>query len=321
MQLNELALRRCQPLLERSEEFGVGRLRDETGACILDCGVDAPGGLASGVELAEVCLAGLGQVALVPSRPEVWPGPAVQVRTDHPVAACMASQYAGWQIASEKFHAMGSGPMRAARGREELFNSIGFLEQAERIVGVLESRKLPDTSVCTRIARECSVGPERVTLLIAPTASLAGSVQIVARTIETCLHKMHELGFDLSRVAAGYGIAPLPPVAADDLTAIGRTNDAVLYGGEVTLWVRGDDRALRELGPRIPSCSSADHGVPFAEIFERYERDFYRIDPLLFSPACVTLINLDSGRSHCFGQVVPEVLRQSFGSAAATLSE
>ena len=106
----------------------------------------------------------------------------------------------------------------------------------------------------------------------------------------------------------------MPPVAADDLTGIGRTNDAVLYGGEVTLWVRADDAQLREIGPGIPSCSSPDHGQPFGRIFEQYNRDFYRIDPLLFSPALVTLINLNSGRTHRFGQLCPEVIQQSFSA-------
>jgi methenyltetrahydromethanopterin cyclohydrolase len=147
---------------------------------------------------------------------------------------------------------------------------------------------------------------------VARTASLAGTVQVVARSVETCLHKLHELGFDLSRVQSGYGLAPLPPVAADDLTGIGRTNDAVLYGGAVTLWVRGDDASLEALGPRVPSCSSSDHGQPFVTVFEKYGRDFYKIDPLLFSPAEVTFVNLDTGRTYRFGQLRADVLRQSF---------
>jgi methenyltetrahydromethanopterin cyclohydrolase len=312
MHLNERALRRCRSLIDQADPFGIGVVRDESGAMILDCGIHHPGGIGAGIAVAEVCLAGLGQVTLVSSRLDVWPGPAVQVCTDRPVAACMASQYAGWQIAAEKFFAMGSGPMRAARGREDLFSHIGFREHADEVVGVLETGKLPPASVCVRIAEECGVDADRMTLLVAPTASLAGSIQVVARTVETCLHKMHELGFDLSCVANGYGVAPLPPVAADDLTGIGRTNDAVLYGGEVTLWLRGDDRQLKQLGPKIPSNASPDFGAPFGEIFKRYDCDFYRIDPLLFSPARVTLVNLDSGRMHRFGDVVPNVLQQSF---------
>jgi methenyltetrahydromethanopterin cyclohydrolase len=224
----------------------------------------------------------------------------------------MASQYAGWQIAQEKFFAMGSGPMRAARGREELYVSIGLREQVTEAVGVLESGRIPPPIVCRRLADECGVAPDALTLLVAPTSSLAGTVQVVARTVETCLHKLHELGFDLGCVDSGFGLAPLPPVAADDLTGIGRTNDAVLYGGEVTLWVRAEDSQLQELGPGIPSCSSPDHGAPFREIFARYEQDFYRIDPLLFSPARVCLVNLSSGRIHRFGELKPDVLRRSF---------
>jgi methenyltetrahydromethanopterin cyclohydrolase len=318
MQLNSLALRRCESLVEHAHRLQVSVIHEEGGSRILDCGIDAVGGLGAGCALAEICMADLGTVKIVPGRDDLWPGPAVQVSTDHPVAACMASQYAGWQIAleQEKYFAMGSGPMRAARGREELFVSIGHRESPNDVVGVLETGKTPPAAVGARIADECEVAPDRLTLLVAPTASLAGTIQVVARTVETCLHKMHELGFDLTQVRSGYGVAPLPPVAADDMSAIGRTNDAVLYGGEVTLWMQSDDDLLEELGPGIPSSSSADYGAPFGEIFKRYEYDFYRIDPLLFSPACVTLVNLNTGRSHRFGVIAPDVLRRSFSSSS-----
>ncbi len=105
----------------------------------------------------------------------------------------------------------------------------------------------------------------------------------------------------------------MPPVAGDDLTGIGRTNDAVLYGALVTLWVRGDDESLRAIGPRVPSCASLDYGRPFADIFEHYERDFYRIDPLLFSPAEVHFVNIDSGHCYRFGEAAPQILQQSCG--------
>jgi methenyltetrahydromethanopterin cyclohydrolase len=314
MNLNDRAWRYCDRLLETADELRLQVGVSPHGVRIVDCGVKASGGLRAGLALAEVCLADLAEVRLVPGRADVWPGPAVQVSTDQPIAACMASQYAGWQIASDGYFAMGSGPMRAARGREELYASIGCRESATHAVGVLEAGKLPPPEVAERIAADCGVTPDRLTLLVARTASLAGTLQVVARTVETCLHKLHELGFDLPCIHSGYGIAPLPPVAADDLVGIGRTNDAVLYGGEVTLWVRALDDQLQEIGPRIPSDSSADHGQPFGKIFERYDRDFYRIDPLLFSPAVVTLVNVASGRTHRFGQLCPEVIQQSFST-------
>ena len=167
-------------------------------------------------------------------------------------------------------------------------------------------------SMLVSLAEACGVASERLTILVAPTASQAGGVQIVARSVETALHKLFELGFDLSRIESGFGTAPLPPVARDDLAAIGRTNDAVLYGAEVTLWVRGDDDSLRTIGPKTPSSASADFGAPFGEIFKRYDGDFYKIDPLLFSPAVVTLANLDTGNSFRFGHTLPRVIHRSF---------
>jgi len=209
---------------------------------------------------------------------------------------------------------MGSGPMRAAAGREALFDEIGCREDASECVGVLEASKLPPDGVCLEIAEKCGIEPERLTLLVAPTRSLCGTLQIVARSVETALHKLHELKFDLSRIVAGRGSAPLPPLASSGSVAIGRTNDAILYGAQVTLELRGDDDSLREIGPRIPSASSAEYGRRFVEIMDHYNYDFYKIDPLLFSPAEIELVNVDTGNRFHFGQMNQQLLSQSFNS-------
>jgi len=314
MELNERANLLCERL---GAELAPLRIKVESlagGGTLLDLGIDTPGGLEAGRRLAEICLAGLGRVELVPGSDLPGTGLAVAVSTDHPLAACMASQYAGWQLAQGKFFAMGSGPMRAAAGVEKLFAQIGCRERPGRVVGALEARKPPGPEIFAMIAEKCGVTPSDVTLLVAPTASLAGTLQVVARSVETALHKLHELGFDLRTVESGWGVAPLPPVAADDLTAIGYTNDAILYGGQVTLWVHGNDAELAEVGAKVPSQASRDYGEPFITIFERAGRKFYDIDPHLFSPAVVRLVNLDTGRMHRFGRLAPEVLERSFGA-------
>jgi methenyltetrahydromethanopterin cyclohydrolase len=312
MLLNEQARSRADQLEAQHAALGIA-VSQIAGARLLDCGLASRGGLQAGLGLARVCLADRADVSLVPSTLADVPGPAVQVCTDDPVLACMASQYAGWQVAVGKFFAMGSGPMRAAYGKEALFEHIPGRERPPVAVGVLETRKPPTEEVVAYLAERVQIPASQLTLLFAPAASLAGTVQVVARSLETALHKMHELKFDLSGVVSGYGLAPLPPIAADEIGAIGRTNDAILYGGQVTVWLRGDDEQLAALGPKIPSSASADHGAPFREIFERYGRDFYKIDPLLFSPAQICLVNLASGRRHVFGRLEPEVLRRSFG--------
>jgi methenyltetrahydromethanopterin cyclohydrolase len=326
MSLNERALRLADHMAATAAALRIAVHTTPNGARLLDCGIGVEGGLQAGLALARVCLAGQAEVALVPGPPLISPPgtggdegggayPLVQVHSDHPVAACMASQYAGWQVSVGKFFAMGSGPMRAAYGKEELFETIPGREEASAVVGVLETHKLPGDEVTAYLAERLNLPPNKLTLLAAPASSQAGNVQVVARSLETALHKLYELKFDLGQIVSGYGTAPLPPVAADFLGAIGRTNDAILYGAQVVLWVRADDEQLAEIGPRVPSSASPDHGAPFAEIFERYERNFYRIDPLLFSPARIVLQNLRTGRSHVFGRIEREVLRRSFGIA------
>jgi methenyltetrahydromethanopterin cyclohydrolase len=314
MDLNQRALRVVDALLDRAQDYKVAAHPIEGGGRFVDCGIHVRGGLGAGLELARICLAGLGDVTVVPGTLGGRACPVVQVVTDHPVTACLASQYAGWAINVEKYFAMGSGPMRAAAAREPIFTTLGYREQSECVVGVLEARKAPNPAVVEKIAEACHVAPAAVTLLVAPTASLAGGVQIVARSVETALHKLAELGFDLSRIQSAQGSAPLPPVAANDLAAIGRTNDAVLYGARVVLWVTGDDDSLAAIGHRVPSASSRDHGEPFAAIFQRYNHDFYAVDPHLFSPAEVVFQNLDTGRTHAFGALAEDVLIRSFFS-------
>lgn len=308
--LNERAARLCDQIAAQAGELGVCRQRLSCGTTVFDFGVDMPGSESAGLRLARVCLADLAEVEVVPSEP--WP--LVTVTTDEPVAACLASQYAGWEIKDDKFFGMGSGPMRAAAGREPLFDDIGCRERAAECVGVLETSKFPPDEVCREIAAKCGIDADRLTLLVAPTSSAAGTLQVVARSVEAVLHKLHELGFDLSRIERASGSAPLPPVAEGDLAAIGVTNDAILYGGEVTLWVRGNDDSLTELGPRLPSSASPDYGRPFAEVLAAYGNDFYRVDPLLFSAAAVTFVNLDTGREHRFGETDSAVLERSFSS-------
>ncbi len=312
MTLNQRAASRVERLASDPEKWRIAVHPIEGGGRYIDCGIESRGGLLIGVELARICLADLARVELEPGEIADRPITMVQVVTDHPVRACLASQYAGWAIKEGKYFAMGSGPMRAAAGTEAIYDAIGHRESPEAVVGVLETRKPPPPAVVEKIASACRVEPSAVTLLVAPTASLAGGVQVVARSIETALHKLAEVKFDLSRIISGHGSAPLPPVAADDLAAIGRTNDSILYGARVILSVTGDDASLEAIGPQVPSSSSRDHGDPFATIFARYNHDFYGVDPHLFSPAEVVFQNIETGRSHRFGRLEPGVLERSF---------
>ncbi|MFI4875178.1 MAG: methenyltetrahydromethanopterin cyclohydrolase [Blastopirellula sp. JB062] len=312
MNLNHQAWRLAQAIVDQPDLYQAKVDATSSGVQIIDLGVHALGGLEAGRKLAEICLAGLAQIDLTPPSLQ-GVRHDVSVKTDQPMVACMGSQYAGWRVQTADYFAMASGPMRACAGKEPLINELGLGETTEFAVGVLETSQIPPADVCAKLAKECSVEPDHLRLLVARTASEAGHVQIVARSVETALHKLHEIGFDLRKIVRAEGTAPLPPLAADDVQGIGRTNDAILYGGQVTLWVNADNDEIAEIGRQLPSSSSSAYGMPFEKILRDAKFDFYQIDPLLFSPAQVTFIHAKSGKRQIFGATSEALLRESFG--------
>jgi methenyltetrahydromethanopterin cyclohydrolase len=310
--LNERAWTIADRMAAQADELRVAVRSLGNGARVIDAGIDVPGGFGAGLALAEICMGGLGHVTYAPLviDGETWPG--VHVWTDQPAVSCMASQYAGWAIHVEQYMAMGSGPLRAhARVERELFAKLGYEERATRGVLVLETRLPPTEAVAAWVGQKAGLDPARLTFVVAPTASVAGGVQIAARIIETGLHKMDTLGFDLKKIVGAIGTAPVPPVAKNDLRAIGRTNDCILYGGQAHYTVRADDAELAALVPKIPASASRDYGTPFYDTFKRYDGDFYKIDPLLFSPAEVWITSAGSGKTYHAGRLNPDVLRAS----------
>jgi len=293
--------------------------RASRGSVIIDAGIRHRGGLEAGRRIAEICLGGFGRVRIF-SDDSVWPL-HVHVHTTDPVLACLGSQYAGWSLAhgegNEAFRALGSGPARSLAGKEPLFDELGYRDRADATCVVLEVDRPPPPEVVDKVVGDCGVSPDRLTMILTPTRSLAGVVQIVARVLEVALHKVHSLGFPVANIVDGAGRAPIPPPSADFVTGMGRTNDAILFGGQVQLYVDSTDDAAADLAQRLPSSASRDYGKPFAEIFRECKFDFYRIDPLLFAPATVVVTNVASGRSYRGGRVAPELLATSFDRPGA----
>jgi methenyltetrahydromethanopterin cyclohydrolase len=312
LSINERAAAVADALVADADALGIEVRTLNSGARVVDCGARARGGLEAGLGFASVCMGGLGRLDPVPVTvgERTWPG--IGVGTDNPVVACLAAQYAGWKLEHENFFAMASGPGRALARAEDLFAELSFSERAARAVLCLETGQDPPAEIVEKVADRCGVEASAVTFLIAPTASVCGSVQISARVVETALHKLHELGVDPARVRHGWGCCPIAPVAKDDRAAIGRTNDAVLYGGTVHLWIEGSDDEVADLADRLPSSASDAFGTPFGELLAAANWNFYDIDPMLFSPAAATLTSTESGRAHHGGGLAPDVLERSF---------
>ncbi len=308
------------PLVERFvADAGLLRLdvrQEPGGARMVDAGASARGSIEAGRRIAEICLGGLGTVSISPTGPiAAWPN-SVVVHAADPVLACLGSQYAGWSLADETgdsgFFALGSGPGRAVATVEELNTELGYKDSATHTALVLEAAGGPPESVVAKVAEATGVAPENLTFIFAPTQSLAGATQVVARVLEVALHKAHTVGFDLHAIVDGIGTAPLSPQHPDFIKAMGRTNDAIIYGGRVQLFVDADDADAKQLAEQLPSTTSADHGAPFADIFSRVNGDFYKIDGALFSPAEAIVTSVRTGATFRGGRLEPTLVEASF---------
>ncbi|KXB03009.1 N(5),N(10)-methenyltetrahydromethanopterin cyclohydrolase [candidate division MSBL1 archaeon SCGC-AAA261F19] len=296
----------CGEMVERKGELGIGVDELGNGATVIDAGIEALGGLSAGKLYTEACLGGLAEVNFTKDKRL-----RVHLIVDRPAIACMASQYAGWRISVGDYFAMGSGPARALARVENLYDDLDYGDDSDSAVIALETREMPSVEVADFVAEKCGIEPRDLRILVAPTASIVGSVQISSRVVETGVHKLHELGFDVKRIISASGSAPVAPVAKDDLTAMGMTNDCSLYGGRTIYFVDAEDSEIGEVIEEMPSSSSEDYGSPFIEVFEKYDRDFYKIDARLFSPAEVTINNVRTGRVFSSGSINEEVLQKS----------
>jgi len=314
--LNQRSSVLVQSLIEYAHDLRLSVTRLENNTTIIDAGIAVSGGLEAGRQIAEICMGGLGNVNLRASTNfEYWSW-HVDVHSSNPVLACLASQYAGWSLSHGKgkgaFNALGSGPGRAMGSREPLFDELGYRDQYDNACLVIEVDKVPPLEIADDIARRCKIPAENLSLILTPTSSLAGAVQIVARVLETALHKAHALGFALDKIIDGAGSAPVCPPSPDFLQAMSRTNDAILFAGQVQLFVDADSADAEHLANSLPSSASADYGQPFGDIFKEVGYDFYKIDPMLFSPALVSVSSIKTGDTFHAGRIDLELLNRSF---------
>jgi len=313
LSVSKLAKKLVKKLIDNSKKLNVLVKKGPLNCTIIDAGIKIKGSEQAGKLIAEICMGGLGIINLKKTNTfPHWPL-ETKVESKHPVISCLASQYAGWNLSHEKFYALASGPGRAIARREELFKDLQYVDQSKFVYLVMEVDKTPPKEIIEKISNDCKTTAENIILILTPTQSISGVIQVVSRVSEVGLHKLHTLKFPLENVEEVCGSAPIPPVSKDFITSMGRTNDAILYGGNVELKVRGTDEQISKLAKNLPSTSSKDYGKPFAEIFKNYKGDFYAIDPNLFSPGKVTVTSLETNKIFVEGKLNSDLLDKSFG--------
>lgn len=305
-------------MIENADDIGIAVSKLENGSTVLDCGVNVAGSFKAGELYTKICLGGLAEVGIsIPGDlSENFAIPSVKVKTNFPAISTLGAQKAGWSVSVGDFFALGSGPARALSLKPaETYEEIDYKDDADIAILTLEADKLPGEDVADNIASACGVKSEDVYLLVAPTSSLVGSIQIAGRVVENGTYKMLEfLKFDVKKVKHAAGIAPIAPIDPDGLKAMGKTNDAVLFGGRTYYYVEseeGDD--IKALAEQLPSSSSEGYGKPFFDVFKEAEFDFYKIDKGMFAPAEVVINDIRTGEVFKAGAVNVELLKKSFG--------
>ena len=316
--VNGRAQKLVESLVNNSTEFGLRIFNDDVGARIIDAGINAGGSVAAGLNIANICMGGLGSISQSTDFNKPWPT-WLCVSSALPVLACLGSQYAGWSLSATKeetgskpFFCLGSGPARSLACREEIFKEINYSDKNTTGVLVMEVDDPPPQCIVEKILKDCNLLPQNLTIILTPTHSLSGTTQVVSRVLEVALHKAHTLGFDLNNVVEGIASAPLPSPGKNFITAMGRTNDAILYGGTVHLWVTGEDANAKTLTNELPSTNSDDYGESFEIIFKNVDYDFYKIDPHLFAPANVWVSSIESGKTWHAGNLNLDLLIQQW---------
>ena len=305
-------------MIEKADDLNIAVSTLGNGATVIDCGVNVEGSFKAGELYTKVCLGGLADVGIsIPGDlSEKFALPSVKIKTDFPAISTLGAQKAGWSVSVGDFFALGSGPARALSLKPaETYEEIDYKDEADIAILTLEADVLPGEDVAAYIADECGVDVANVFLLVAPTASLVGSIQIAGRVVENGTYKMLEfLKFDVKKVVHAAGIAPIAPIDPEGLKAMGKTNDAVLFGGRTYYYVKseeGDDIAA--VAAQLPSSAADGYGKPFFDVFKDAGFDFYQIDKGMFAPAEVVINDLTTGKLYKEGFVNADLLKKSFG--------
>lgn len=320
LSVNREALKIVEKVIRDAGRLCVGVSRLANGATVIDMGQQVAGSWLAGKYYAEITMGGLGEVTFETFQLDEYPLPAVRVTSAHPLLVGWVCQKHADPLTEGESNEKGGGVQPILTGPakallhppEESVALAGYQDDSQLAVASFQTSDPITESLAQTVAQACRIPAENLYIIVAPTTSLVCAIQVAARPIDQVMHRLHEEGFDIHAVRYVTGCAPVPPLATDELTAMGRINDSLLYGGSVLLYVEGEDEAIEGMMPLLPTAAQAEYGKPFAQIFEEHDWDFHKMDLRLHSLALVQINNLTTGRTFSAGGVNREVLRRSF---------
>ncbi|UOY09876.1 methenyltetrahydromethanopterin cyclohydrolase [Methanonatronarchaeum sp. AMET6-2] len=297
MNVNETTISIIEEMIAWSEETNI-KVKEIGDAVLLDC---SEGGYDAGALYSMACQGGLATTGFTETEVGDYTLPATQNYTDNPLTACIDCQKASVNLGG----AIASGPAKLLLGECNTHRT----ENSDYAVIALETNQTPTKEEINEFASRCGVQNKCLYIITAPTNSQVGAIQISARAIETALFKLDRLDYDLSKIKNAFSVTPIPPTAETQEEAMGRTNDAIIYGGKVHLTTEEYDPIFE----KIPSNQSKNYGKSMIEAYMDADREFHKIDQDFFAPAEITVNSLDDGKLRKHGEINTNKMIDSFG--------
>jgi methenyltetrahydromethanopterin cyclohydrolase len=314
--LNQKAMAIIGPILDDPQRYGAELVRTPGGATIVDMGNQAPGSWLGAKLFVEASFGGLAEVTYGRIMIKDLDVPSVDVVIDDPMLAVVACQVGAMKLGEGAFAALGSGPARAKARADRWAQRVEYEDPSPLALIQLQMRGLPAEETLQEVADACRIPLANLTAMVAPTASLVGSVQVASRAFEQCIVALaRNTSFDITSILRARAVAPVAPVIDDELWAMGRANDCLVYGGSSSLWVRhSNDDEVRRTTESLPfSVNAGDYyGKSYREIFDAFGRSLYNIPADFDGPAKVAMTNQLTGSVFAAGEINLDRLYRSF---------
>ena len=314
--LNQNVMPKVRQIIASQEKLGCKLITTDCGTKLIDMGINCRGSWEAGLLYARVMLGDLGIVQLgqFPLSGD-YTLSSVEIHTNDMLTACFGSQIAGWVIRDSDDVMVVSGPGRALAAAEsdQFIHLIDYRDNSTEAVLCVQRDKYPSEALITYAAEACGVHTKDLYLLIAPDNCIVGSIQVASRFLEQASHKLYSKGLDPGKVLHCRGSAPIAPVIKDPLKAMGRINDALVYGSELEIWIDANDSEIaKAIHQIVGKTSSPNYNELFQDIFVKGGGAFYLLDPDVNSVGRIQIHNINTGRAFCAGEINYELLRRSF---------
>ncbi len=313
--VNQKARKIIHYMIENKELMNIEVHELSNGATVIDTGLNCPGSWAAARFLVEATLGGLGQVQYSTMELEGLELPQVEIYVDQPAIACLSCQLSGWPLPEAKNQAgivpLISGPARAVVCKDRFAQVVDYQDHSPEVVAAIQDNVLPDEKLTQLIATECKVDPRGVFILLAPTGSLVGSINVVARTLETAIWRLHTLGLDIKKTYSAWGKAPLPPVTKDEYQAMIRTNVYTYYGGTAAFFIEEDDEKIERIIKEIPLSprTTRNYGRSFSELLDEAGGNIFNVTDFVHNVTKIIMHNSKTGSTFQEGEIDLQMLK------------